>query len=71
MTGRPAQCITRPVYDDRGAGSATFTADSRGHFIVNGQVNDMSLRFMVDTGASMIALSREDAARVGVNEPAK
>ncbi len=48
-------------------GSATFTADSRGHFIVNGQVNDISLRFIVDTGASMIALSKEDAARAGVN----
>jgi aspartyl protease family protein len=51
----------------RGAGSATFTADSRGHFIVNGLVNDITLRFIVDTGASMIALSKEDAARAGVN----
>ena len=58
---------TGPAQADRGTGSATFTADSRGHFIVNGQVNDMSLRLMVDTGASMIALTREDAARVGVN----
>ena len=52
---------------DRAGGSATFTADSRGHFIVNGLVNDITLRFMVDTGASMIALSKEDAARAGVN----
>jgi aspartyl protease family protein len=52
---------------DRGGGSAIFTADSRGHFIVNGQVNDINLRFMVDTGASMIALTKEDASRVGVN----
>ena len=58
---------TGPQQGDRGGGSATFTADSRGHFIVNGQVNDMSLRFMVDTGASMVALTKEDASRAGVN----
>ena len=52
---------------DRSGGSASFIADSRGHFIVNGLVNDISLRFMVDTGASMIALSKEDATRAGVN----
>lgn len=50
-----------------GRGSATFTADARGHFIVDGMVNDIGLRFMVDTGASLIALSKEDAARAGVN----
>jgi len=52
---------------DRGGGSATFTADSRGHFVINGEVNDINLRFMVDTGASMVALSKEDAMRAGVN----
>jgi aspartyl protease family protein len=58
---------TGPAQADRGSGKATFIADSRGHFVVNGQVNDINLRFMVDTGASMIALSKEDAARAGVN----
>lgn len=58
---------TGPAQADRGGGKATFTADSRGHFIVNGQVNDINLRFMVDTGASVVALSKEDAARAGVN----
>ncbi len=56
-----------PPAGDRGGGSATFTADSRGHFVVNGMVNNITMRFMVDTGASMIALSKEDATRAGVN----
>jgi aspartyl protease family protein len=51
---------------DRGGGSVILTADSRGHFVVDGQVNGLSMRFMVDTGASVIALSKEDASRVGV-----
>ena len=49
-------------------GSAVaLTADSRGHFITTGKVNGMSLRFMVDTGASVVALSVADAKRAGVN----
>ena len=45
----------------------SLTADSRGHFMTTGTVNGMSLRFMVDTGASTIALSVDDAKRSGVN----
>jgi aspartyl protease family protein len=48
-------------------GTVALTADSRGHFITTGTVNGMSLRFLVDTGASMIALSVDDAKRSGVN----
>jgi aspartyl protease family protein len=42
-------------------------ADSRGHFVTTGNVNGMPLRFLVDTGASVIALSVDDAKRAGVN----
>ncbi|MCC7485455.1 MAG: TIGR02281 family clan AA aspartic protease [Burkholderiales bacterium] len=48
-------------------GSVALTADSRGHFITTGTVNGMSTRFMVDTGASVVALSADDAKRAGVN----
>ena len=50
-----------------GSGSVSLTADSRGHFITTGTVNGMSMQFMVDTGASTIALSVDDAKRAGVN----
>ncbi|HXF66794.1 MAG TPA: TIGR02281 family clan AA aspartic protease [Burkholderiales bacterium] len=50
-----------------GGGTATLTADSRGHFITTGVVNGVSLRFMVDTGATSVVLSSADARRVGVN----
>src|SRR5690349_13024809 len=40
--------------------------DSRGHFQVNGRVDGKSMGFMVDTGASVIALTARDAARIGL-----
>jgi aspartyl protease family protein len=47
--------------------STTLTADSRGHFVVEGQVNGGTVRFLVDTGATTIALSSADAARLGID----
>ncbi len=37
-----------------------------GHFYADLQVNGRTIRFMVDTGASGVALTREDAMRAGV-----
>jgi aspartyl protease family protein len=46
---------------------ATIPADGRGHFITTGVVNGTSLRFMVDTGATSVVLSSNDAKRAGIN----
>jgi aspartyl protease family protein len=51
----------------RGGDSVTLVADARGHFITTGVVNGVSLRFLVDTGATSIVLSSAEARRVGVN----
>lgn len=40
-------------------------ADSRGHYYVDAEINGETIRFLVDTGASMVALSPDDAARIG------
>ncbi|MEO8142154.1 MAG: TIGR02281 family clan AA aspartic protease [Sphingomicrobium sp.] len=37
-----------------------------GHFYADAQVNGISVHFMVDTGASGVALSADDARRVGL-----
>src|SRR5690606_36594141 len=43
-------------------------ADSRGHFIVTATINGAaSVRFLVDTGATMVSISQDDARRAGVN----
>lgn len=50
-----------------GNSSVTLKADARGHFIADGQVNGGTVRFMVDTGATAIALPAADAKRLGIN----
>ena len=40
--------------------------DSRGHFRVDATIKGRRIGFMVDTGASVIALTARDAARLGI-----
>ncbi len=47
--------------------TVTLAADSRGHFFVNGQVNGGQMRFLVDTGATWVALSTADAVRLAID----
>lgn len=47
--------------------SVTLVADGRGHFVTTGVVNGISLRFMVDTGATSVVLPSSDARRAGIN----
>jgi aspartyl protease family protein len=47
--------------------SVTLAADSRGHFFADASVNDVPMRFVVDTGASVVVLSAADASRLGVD----
>jgi aspartyl protease family protein len=48
-------------------GRVTLTADARGHFETIGTINGASVRFLVDTGASMISMGIDDARRVGID----
>ena len=41
-------------------------ADARGHFVSSGQINGRIMQYMVDTGASTIAIGRPDAERMGL-----
>lgn len=50
-----------------GPGQVTLTADSRGHFVTIGAINGISVRFLVDTGSTSVALSTSEAKRLGVN----
>jgi len=40
--------------------------DHRGHFQAHGRIDGRQVSFMVDTGASIIALTERDADRIGV-----
>ena len=47
--------------------AVTLAPDSRGHFITDGQVNGAHIRFLVDTGATLVAIPARDAARLGID----
>lgn len=44
-----------------------LSADGGGHFMGNGSINGRAVRFMVDTGASTVGLSLNDAERLGLD----
>lgn len=47
--------------------SVTLQSDARGHFVAPGKINNLSISMLVDTGASMITLSAQDARRLGID----
>ena len=51
----------------RGKPSVTLQADARGQFIALGSINGRSVRFLVDTGATVIALPPAEAQRLGID----
>ena len=44
-----------------------MTAGPGGHFLADGSINGRAVRFMVDTGATNIALSTAEATRLGID----
>lgn len=48
-------------------GSVVSIPRTNGQFFVQGRVNSGSVRFLVDTGASTVALTLEDARKSGIN----
>jgi aspartyl protease family protein len=44
-----------------------LTAGSGGHFITQGAINGRAVQFMVDTGATSIAMGADEARRLGID----
>jgi aspartyl protease family protein len=63
--GQHYRSATTPSSDDRQ--SVTLSADSRGHFFTQGAVNGNPVRFLVDTGATSVALPASEAQRLGID----
>lgn len=51
---------------DGGGQRIVMTADPSGHFMPDGQINGQSVRFMVDTGATTVALGASEARRINL-----
>lgn len=50
-----------------GGNRVKLAPDARGHFVTDGQVNGQPIRFLVDTGASLISMSTAEAQRIGID----
>ena len=50
-----------------GSGSRiVLTAGTGGHFVTRGSINGKSVQFLVDTGATSVAMSQAEAERIGL-----
>lgn len=49
-----------------GGSQIVLTAGSGGHFVTGGSINGRAVRFLVDTGATMVSLGQADADRLGL-----
>lgn len=47
--------------------SVTLGRDNRGHFRTDAMVNGITVRFLVDTGATLVSLPVAEAQRLGIN----
>jgi aspartyl protease family protein len=47
--------------------TVVLASDKNGHFVSSGSINGASVRFLVDTGATMVAMNVDEARRAGVN----
>jgi len=55
-----------PIRIGNGYAAQELVREPDGHFYADAQVNGAQVRFMIDTGASFVALTREDAQRAGI-----
>lgn len=44
-----------------------LASDHQGHFVSQGQINGRAMQFMVDTGATTVAIGQADAERMGLD----
>jgi aspartyl protease family protein len=59
--------IAKATPETSNSRTVSLTRAQNGHFWVDGMVDGRRLNFMVDTGASSIALRESDAARLGIH----
>jgi len=59
----PGDSLASSIVSGQGT---TLDRESDGHFYADAQVNGVTVHFLVDTGASGVALSAADARRVGL-----
>jgi len=66
--GAPAvKQVLRSTESYGGGREVRLAAGPGGHFVTDAEINNRSMRVMVDTGATVVALTADDARHAGVN----
>ena len=66
MANTPIRASVAQTDAQAGIRSVSIPRDGRGHFQTEARIDGQRLGFMIDTGASLIALNESSAARIGV-----
>ena len=65
-TSVPRESVAVATMAPSGGRSLNIPRDGRGHFQTEGRIDGQRIGFMVDTGASVVALNETSAARFGL-----
>ena len=63
----PLQAVISPIVDAPEGPRVVLLADRRGFFHADGHINGRAVRFLVDTGATTVALNSALARRLGID----
>ena len=63
---RASNGMASAVADSLAEAGVSIARSRDGHFWIDAEVNGRQIRFLVDTGASDVVLTREDADRLGI-----
>jgi aspartyl protease family protein len=66
VNARGSSAAVPPPAESAPSRTLTIRADAAGHFVVDGEVNGTPVRFMIDTGATTVVLTPDDARRIGL-----
>lgn len=67
VRAQPAEREAWPAVAGNGLAATTLTRATDGHFYADALVNGATVRFLVDSGASAVVLTRADAQRAGIS----
>ena len=62
-----AQVNLGAANSDGGGSQIVLSASSGGHFLTGGAINGRAVRFLVDTGATTVAMSQAEAQTLGID----
>ena len=61
-----ASAAAAPASSSAGPNSMVFHANTQGHVVLDGAINGAPVKLLVDTGATVVALTLQDAAAAGI-----